>query len=167
VDIDKIKADFDKPIEYLSEHLRENDDEAKFELLGFAFDVTSSIVGAVTGGLSELAGFWPFGGSSAVQVSMRQKVFEQGWEKFTQSKDKFLEKIKEIVVLIIDNRVETVTKIAEKAVSLYEELLSKQERYQQETVKQQKAEKAWILQQRRELEQVQKNIEAVLNQSGV
>jgi DNA-binding protein H-NS len=76
-----------------------------------------------------------------------------------------LEKIKEIVVLIIDNRVETVTKIAEQAVSLYEELLGKQERYQQETAEQQEAEKAWILQQRQELEQMQKNIEAVLNQA--
>lgn len=162
IDIEKIKADLDKPIEHLFEHLRENDDEAKFELLGFAFDVTSSIVGAVTGGLAEIAGFWPFGGSSAVQVSMRQKVFEQGWEKFTQSKDKFLEKIKEIVVLIIDNRVETVTKIAEQAVSLYEELLGKQERYQQETLEQQEAEKTWILQQCQELDQVQKNIDAIL-----
>jgi hypothetical protein len=162
IDIEKVKTDFDKPIEHLSEHLRENDDEAKFELLGFAFDVTSSIVGAVTGGLAEIAGFWPFGGSSAVQASMRQKVFEQGWEKFTQSKDKFLEKIKEIVVLIIDNRVETVTQMAEQAVSLYEELLGKQERYQQETLEQQEAEKAWILQQSQELEQVQKNIEAIL-----
>jgi ATPase subunit of ABC transporter with duplicated ATPase domains len=94
--------------------------------------------------------------------SIRQKVFEKGWEKFSQSKDKFLDKIKEIVVLIIDNRVESVTKIAEQAVSLYEELLERQERYQQETVKQQEAEKAWILQQRQELEQVQKNIKAII-----
>lgn len=179
VDIEKIKADFDKPIEHLSEHLRENDNESKFELLGFTFDVTSSIVGTVTGGLPEVAGFWPFGGSSAAQPSMGQKAFEQGWKKFTQSmrqkafeqewkkftqsKDKFLEKIKEIIVLIIGNRVETITKIAEQAVSLYEELLGKQERYQQETLEQQKAEKAWILQQRQELEQVQKNLEAILH----
>jgi hypothetical protein len=162
-EIEKINADFGKPIEHLSEHLG-GDDDSRFELLGFAFDVTSSIVGAVSGGI---AGVFKFGGSSAAQPSIRQKVFERGWEKFSQSKDKFLEKIKEIVVLIIDNRVETVTKIAEQAVSLYEELLGKQERYQQETAEQQEAEKAWILQQRQELEQVQKNIEAVLNQSGV
>ncbi len=162
IDLEKIKANFDKPIDHLFEHLRENDDEAKFELLGFAFDVTSSIVGAVTGGLAEMAGLWPFGGSSTVQAPIRQKVFEQGWKKFTQSKDKFLDKIKEIVFLIIDNRVETVTKIAEQTVSLYEELLGKQERYQQETLEQQEAEKAWILKQRQALEQVQKNIEAIL-----
>jgi uncharacterized tellurite resistance protein B-like protein len=160
-EIEKINADFGKPIEHLSEHLG-GDDDSRFELLGFAFDVTSSIVGAVSGGI---AGVFKFGGSSAAQPSIRQKVFERGWEKFTQSKDKFLEKIKEIVVLIIDNRVETVTKIAEQAVSLYEELLGKQERYQQETLEQQEAEKAWILQQRQELEQMQKNIEAVLNQT--
>jgi len=160
-EIEKINADFGKPIEHLSEHLG-GDDDSRFELLGFAFDVTSSIVGAVSGGI---AGVFKFGGSSAAQPSIRQKVFERGWEKFSQSKDKFLEKIKEIVVLIIDNRVETVTKIAEQAVSLYEELLGKQERYQQETAEQQEAEKAWILQQRQELEQMQKNIEAVLNQA--
>jgi uncharacterized tellurite resistance protein B-like protein len=157
-EIEKINADFGKPIEHLSEHLG-GDDDSRFELLGFALDVTSSIVGAVTGGI---AGVFKFGGSSAAQPSIRQKVFDRAWEKFSQSKDKFLGKIKEIVILIIDNRVETATKIAEQAVSLYEELLGKQERYQQETAKQQEAEKAWILQQRQELEQVQKNIEAIL-----
>lgn len=157
-EIEKINADFGQPIEHLSEYLG-GDDNSRFELLGFAFDVTSSIVGAVSGGI---AGVFKFGGSSAPQPSIRQKVFEKGWEKFTQSKDKFLEKIKEIVVLIIDNRVETVTKIAEQAVSLYEELLGKQERYQQETQQQREAEKDWISQKRQELEQLQKQIKTII-----
>jgi hypothetical protein len=46
--------------------------------------------------------------------------------------------------------------------SFYDDFLERQERYQQETPEQQEAEKAWILQQRQELEQLQKNIEAIL-----
>lgn len=158
-DIERIKSELNKPIEHFSEYLEEEDKTSKFELLDFAVDLTSSIVGTVAGGL---AGVFNFGGSNAAQPSIKQKVFEQGWEKFTQSKDKLLAKIREIVILIIDNRVETFTNTAEQVVSLYEELLEQQKRYMQETAEQQKAEKAWIAQKRHEIEQVQKNIEAIL-----
>ncbi|HEY9599404.1 MAG TPA: hypothetical protein V6D33_17205, partial [Cyanophyceae cyanobacterium] len=158
LDIERIKSELNKPIEHFSEYLEEEDKTLKFEFLDFAVDLTSSIVGAVAGGF---AGVFNFGGGNTAQPSIKQKVFEQGWEKFTQSKDKLLDKIREIVILIIDNRVETFTNTAEQVVSLYEELLEQQKRYMQETAEQQKAEKAWIAQKRQELQQVQKNIEAI------
>jgi hypothetical protein len=53
----------------------------------------------------------------------------------------------------------------EQAIAFYNDFLERQERYQQETPEQRQAEKAWIDQQRRELEQVQHGIEAILNAS--
>jgi hypothetical protein len=157
LEIEIIKANFGNPLDQLSENFK--GDNSELNLLNFALDMTGSIVGTVTGGI---AGVFKFGSGGAAQPSVKQRVFEQGWQKFTQSKDKLFEKIKEIIILVIDERVKSATKIAEQAVSLYEELLEQQEQYLQETAEQQKAEKAWIAQQRQELEQVQKNIEAIL-----
>jgi len=55
------------------------------------------------------------------------------------------------------------TKAITKAIAFYNYFLERQERYQQETAEQREAEKAWIDQQRRELERVQQGIEAILN----
>lgn len=53
----------------------------------------------------------------------------------------------------------------EDAIAFYNDFLERQERYQQETPEQREAEKAWIDQQRQQLEQVQRGIEAILNDS--
>jgi uncharacterized tellurite resistance protein B-like protein len=47
-EIDKIKIDIGKPIKHLSEYLEENDD-SRFELIGFAVDITGSMVESVSG----------------------------------------------------------------------------------------------------------------------
>ena len=60
---------------------------------------------------------------------------------------------------------ELVNQALEEAIAFYNDFLERQERYQQETLEQREAEKAWIDQQRRELEQVQHGIEAILNAS--
>jgi DNA-binding protein H-NS len=46
--------------------------------------------------------------------------------------------------------------------TFYNELLEKQERYQQETPEQREAEKAWIEQQHQQIQQVRQGIEAIL-----
>jgi hypothetical protein len=60
---------------------------------------------------------------------------------------------------------ELVTEALEQAIAFYNYFLKRQERYQQETPEQREAEKAWINQQRQQLEQVQHGIEAILNAS--
>ena len=57
------------------------------------------------------------------------------------------------------------TEALEQAIAFYNDFLERQERYQQETPEQREAEKAWIDQQRQELERVHSGIEAILNAS--
>jgi hypothetical protein len=82
-------------------------------------------------------------------------------------------KFKEQVDAIIENKInavfkeqmELVTEALEQAIAFYNDFLERQDRYQQETPEQREAEKAWIDQQRQQLEQVQRGIEAILNDS--
>ncbi|HEY9710089.1 MAG TPA: hypothetical protein V6D48_17920, partial [Oculatellaceae cyanobacterium] len=72
-------------------------------------------------------------------------------------------KLENIIKAIFDDRIKSGTQALEQAIAFYNYFLERQERYQQETPEQREAEKAWIDQQRRELERVQNGIEAILN----
>jgi hypothetical protein len=87
------------------------------------------------------------------------------WEDVVKFKNKVYSKIEKFITAIFDDRVKLVTEALEQAIAFYNDFLERQERYQQETPEQREAEKAWIDQQRRELEQVQHGIEAILNAS--
>jgi len=84
------------------------------------------------------------------------------WEEVVKFKNEINSIIDDIVNVIFDDRVKLATQAVAKVISFYDDFLERQERYQQETPEQREAEKAWISQQRQELEQVQKNIEAIL-----
>ncbi|MEQ9357638.1 hypothetical protein [Coleofasciculus chthonoplastes] len=159
-EIEEIKKNLYSTTEELHDYFGGNESES--DLLGWIVDGTGFIVGSVTSGI---AGVFKFGGrgNDAPQPSIKQKIFEKGWERLEQSQDEILNKIKEILVLVIDKKIQSATDIAEQAVSFYEEFLQRQDRYQEETEQQRNAEKAWISQQRQELEKVQKNIEVVLS----
>jgi uncharacterized tellurite resistance protein B-like protein len=85
------------------------------------------------------------------------------WEEVAKFKNEVATIIDEIVTVIFDDRVKLAIQYLAKTMSFYDDFLERQERYQQETPEQREAEKAWIYQQRQELEQVQKNIEAILH----
>lgn len=84
------------------------------------------------------------------------------WEEVVKFKNQVTTIIDDIVSVIFDDRVQLASEAIAKVISFYDDFLERQERYQQETPEQREAEKAWICQQRQELEQVQKNIEAIL-----
>jgi hypothetical protein len=85
------------------------------------------------------------------------------WEEVVKFKNQVTTIIDDIVNVIFDDRVKLASEAVATAISFYDDFLERQERYQQETPEQREAEKAWISQQRQELEQVQKNIEAILH----
>jgi hypothetical protein len=76
-----------------------------------------------------------------------------------------MSKIWKFITAIFDDRVKLATEALEQAIAFYNDFLERQERYQQETAEQREAEKAWIDQQRQQLQQVQDGIEAILNAS--
>jgi len=128
------------------------------------------IIPIILGGLAAAAG-GSFGlgllDVDGIHVQIKQKVFDLGFEKFKESLEEIFEKITERISSVFNERDEAASEIIAKAISLYENLLEQQEKAHKATLEQREADKAWISQKRQELEQVQKNIEAVLNQSGV
>lgn len=85
------------------------------------------------------------------------------WVDVIKFKDIVSAKIEEFITAIFDDRIKLATEAMEKAIAFYNDFLEQQERYQQETPKQRKAEKAWIYQQHQQLAQIQHGIEVILN----
>ena len=63
-----------------------------------------------------------------------------------------------------EQRVKEASDIIAKTISSYENILEQQEKAYKETQQQREADKAFIAQKRQELEQIQKNIEAIIAQ---
>lgn len=87
------------------------------------------------------------------------------WEQVVKFKDEVSSKIEKEITLPIDFSTASATRTVAKVIIFYSDFLEKQQRYQQETLEQREAEKAWIGKQRQELEQVQYWIEAILDYS--
>jgi uncharacterized tellurite resistance protein B-like protein len=121
----------------------------------------------LAGGAAAAIGSFLFGGPSEEELHLqtKQKVYDLGFQKFAESEQDTFNKVSDNIVSIFDNRVESASEVIKLAISLYENLLEQQEKAHKETLEQREADKAWIVQKRQELEQVQKNIEAVLNQT--
>jgi hypothetical protein len=81
------------------------------------------------------------------------------------SKEQVSSKMENIIKAVFDDRVKLGSQALEQIIVFYNDFLERQERYQQETPEQREAEKAWLDQQRQQLEQVQRGIEAILNAS--
>ena len=83
------------------------------------------------------------------------------WEEVIKFKNESISIVNDLVTAIFDDRVKLATQAVTEAISVYDDFLERQERYKQETPEQREAEKAWIAQKRQELEQLQKDIDAI------
>lgn len=91
-----------------------------------------------------------------------QKRFgDISYKEVQNFKQKVSEKIEERIVKKIDDRVEVIQELVEHTIEFYHNLLTKQNRYRQETPQQQKAEQAWITQQREHLQRLLADLEQV------
>jgi hypothetical protein len=93
---------------------------------------------------------------------IKDKILDLGYQNFESSQTTFESKLKEIISSVFSQRVEAVSGKITRVISQYETLLEQHEKAHKETLEQRQAEKAFIAQKRQELEQVQKNIEAIL-----
>ncbi|MEZ2246441.1 MAG: dynamin family protein [Microcoleus sp.] len=100
-----------------------------------------------------------------IHSQSKQKVCELGLQKFKESKESILEKIKERIKAVFDERNEAASDAMSKAIALWENLLEQQEKRDRQNQAQCEADKVWLADKRRELEQAQNQIEAILNQS--
>jgi GTPase SAR1 family protein len=101
-----------------------------------------------------------------IHFQIKQKVCDLGFQKLVESSQSIFDKIQERIIAVFDERVEANSDVMSKAISLCENLLEQQQRRDQQTQKQCEAEKVLLTDKRRELEQIQNQIETILNQGG-
>lgn len=115
--------------------------------------VVAIIVGSVGLWLADVDG---------IHDKIKQKVCELGFQKFDESKTQIDDQLYKIISSVFNSRIEAADAAIKQVISCYENLLDQQEKAHKETVEQRENEKAFIAQKRQELEQLQKNIEAIL-----
>ena len=96
-------------------------------------------------------------------VNALDTPFKISRNQVSKFKDDVIAKLEKIIISVLDERLELATKAIAQAIAFYNDFLEQQERYQQETLEQREAEKAWIYQQRQELAQMQDGILVILN----
>jgi hypothetical protein len=92
----------------------------------------------------------------------RNRFGEMSLKEVEKFREKVLDMIKVRVELIIDDRLVMIDKVVKWELAFYNDFLDKQKRYQQETLEQRLAEKAWIDQQRQHLHLLLANLEKSL-----
>ncbi|MEG3907936.1 dynamin family protein [Microcoleus sp. K1-B6] len=101
-----------------------------------------------------------------IHNQIKEKVCELGFEKFGESAESIFEKVQERVIAVFNDRADANSDAMSKAISLWENLLEQQEKRDHQNQAECEAEKVWLADKRRELEQVQSQIETILNQSA-
>ena len=126
-------------------------------------------IGVILGGLAAGAGGglgWSFLDGDAVKAQIKEKICELGVEKFDESAESIFEKVQERIIAVFNDRTDANSGVMSKAISLWENLLEQQEKRDRQNQAESEAGKVWLADKRRELEQVQSQIETILNQSA-
>ena len=130
----------------------------------FALTPITLIPAIITGVVAVIvssAGLW-LADVDGIHDKIKQKVCELGFQKFDESRTQIAAQLYKIISSVFNSRIEAADTAIKQVISSYENLLEQQEKVHKETLEQREAEKDWIAQKRQELEQVQKNIEAIL-----
>ena len=125
-------------------------------------------IGVILGGLAAGAGGgfgFSFLDGDAVKDQIKEKVCELGFEKFGESAESIFEKVQERVIAVFNDRTKANSDVMSKAIALWENLLEQQEMRDRQNQAECEAEKVWLAEKRRELEQVQSQIETILDRS--
>jgi predicted GTPase len=104
----------------------------------------------------------PFGSSNFILNQIKEEVINKGMDNFKETESKIFDKIYSTVPITFETRLERVKEIIAQVIDSVRADLDNQDKEYQKILLYCNAEKAWIAQKRQELEQVQKNIEAIL-----
>jgi len=136
---------------------------------GLLFFAGLGIIPVILGGLAA-GGGGTFGlgmlDVDGIHNQIKQKVCELGFQKFKESEESISEKIQERIKAVFHERYETASGAIAQAISLWENLLEQQEKRDRQNQAECEAQKVWLADKRRELEQVQNQIQTILNQSA-
>ncbi len=129
--------------------------------LGFIGVILGGLAAGVGGGLG-----WGFLDGDTVKAQIKEKVCELGFQKFDESSESIFDKIHERIIAVFEERVETSSGAIAQAMSLWENLLEQQEKRDRQNQAECEAQKVWLADKRRELQEIESQIEAVLNQGA-
>ncbi len=132
-------------------------------LIALPLGIIPVILGTIVAGLGGGLGL-SFLDGDTVKGQIKEKVCELGFQNFDESSQSILDKIQERIIALFEKRIETSNGVMSKAISVWENLLEQQEKRDREQAECE-AQKVWLADKRLELEQVQNQIEAILNQS--
>jgi len=136
---------------------------------GLLFFGGLGIIPVILGGLAA-GGGGAFGLGMAdvdgIHNQIKQKVCELGFQKFDECSQSILDKIQQRIIEIFEERVETSSDAMSKAIALWENLLEQEEKRDRQNQAECEAEKVWLAEKRRELEQVKSQIETILDRSA-
>ena len=136
---------------------------------GLLFFAGLGIIPVILGGLAA-GGGGAFGlgmlDVDGIHNQIKQKVCELGFQKFNESAESIFEKVQERIIAVFNDRANANSDAMSKAIALWENLLEQQEKRDRQNQAKCEAEKVWLADKRRELEQVQSQIETILNQSA-
>ncbi|MDQ2098869.1 MAG: dynamin family protein [Tychonema bourrellyi B0820] len=133
-------------------------------LIALPLGIIPVILGTIVAGLGGGLGL-SFLDGDTVKGQIKEKVCELGFKNFDESSQSILDKIQERIIALFEKRIETSNNVMSKAISVWDNLLEQQEKRDRQNQKECEAQKVWLADKRRELEQVQNQIEAILNQS--
>ncbi|MGA9381902.1 MAG: dynamin family protein [Phormidium sp.] len=123
--------------------------------------IIASVSAVITGG----AGLGMMMGG--VTNMIKGNVFDFGYQEFLKSKENVFAKIEKMINSLFEQRVTEASDTIAKVMTYYETLLEQQEKAHQQNLQERELEKRLITQKRQELEQVQKEIAALLTQVAV
>lgn len=103
-----------------------------------------------------------FGSADSILNQIKEEVINRGMENFKKTESKIFDNIYGTVLITFETRLERVKEIIAQVIDSVQADLDNQDKEYQKILLYCDAEKAWISQKRQELEQVQKNIEAIL-----
>ncbi len=95
--------------------------------------------------------------------NQRWKVGNIYWEQVVKFKNDVSSASDSLITSFYDDRIKLSSQALAQAIAFYNNLLERQQRYQQETLKQRAIEKSWLDWQHQKLTQVQSGIEKILN----
>ncbi|MEG3839796.1 dynamin family protein [Microcoleus sp. herbarium14] len=133
-------------------------------LIALPLGIIPVILGTIVAGLGGGLG-WSFLDGDTVKSQIKEKVCELGFKNFDESSQSILDNIQERIIAVFEERVETSSGVMSKAISLWENLLEQQEKCDRQNQAECEAQKVWLADKRRELEQVQSQIEIILDRS--
>ncbi|MEZ2272204.1 MAG: hypothetical protein ACBR18_13775 [Microcoleus sp.] len=103
--------------------------------------------------------------SPALDNLSKYRLGDLFWEEVVNFEKQVSTAINNFINSIFDDRLKVGSQALVEAMIFYNEFLEKQDRYQQETIAQRQAERAWIDSQWTEIQRVEKGIKVILNSS--